>query len=64
MGKPYILLVDDFPHLELRRELMVRGDFQVLYARNVETALDFARTIPDIRFGVLDVVLPDYAPYR
>jgi len=42
---------------------MESGKFQVLFARNVEEALHFARTVPEIRFGLIDVGLEDYAPY-
>jgi len=61
--RQYILIVDDDSQVDLRSELMLHGNFQVLFARNVEQALHFANTLPEIKFGVIDVRLDDYSPY-
>ena len=63
MSRQYILIVDDDPQVDLLTDLLVQGNFQVLYAKNVEEAINFAKTVPEIRFGLLDMRLSDYQPY-
>jgi CheY-like chemotaxis protein len=60
-----ILLVEDNVHaaIGIKRNLNLYGRYEVLYAKNVQQALDYAGQHRTIRMVVTDIMLTDYAPF-